>query len=211
MMRFVPLLIGIAAVAASAYDSGRVSGRWHKSDDVSVVARKLQQVPAEIGDWRSEERTIDAHQLEIAGVVGYVSRLYVNRKTGERVQLLLICGRPQPISVHTPDVCYAGAGYAQEKDLQKLSVAGDAFKEGKFVKGPPQPDSLRIAWAWSTDGQWSAPDSPRQTFGRGINALFKLYVLRQLGPTDAASTADPIADFLEVMLPELKRCLAPSV
>ena len=28
--------------------------------------------------------------------------------------VLLVCGRPGPVSVHTPDVCYAGVGYAME-------------------------------------------------------------------------------------------------
>jgi hypothetical protein len=210
MLRILPLIIGVAVVAASAYDSGRTSGRWQKSDDVNIVAERLNQVPIQVGDWRAEERPVNAHQLEIAGVVGHVSRMYVNRKTGERVQVLLICGRPQPISVHTPDVCYTSAGYVQEKDLEKLSIGNDVFKVGKFVKGPPNPDSLRIAWAWSTDGDWKAPDSPRHAFGRGISGLFKLYVLRSVGHDESASGKDSITDFLETMLPELKHCLAPS-
>jgi hypothetical protein len=211
MMRFLPLLLGIAAVAGSAYDSGRQSGRWQKLDDLSTVADRVKNVPSEVGEWRSEPREMDSHQLEVGGVVGHVSRLYINRKTGERVQILLICGRPGPISVHEPDVCYASAGYVQNKDLEKIAVGSDEFKAGTFTKGPPQADSLRILWGWSTDGQWKAPDNPRRAFGRGTNALFKLYVIRQVGLDEGSATKDPSTSFLDVMLPELKRCLAPPV
>jgi hypothetical protein len=210
MMRFLPLLVGIAAVSASAYDSGRQSGRWQKLDDLTTVAARVNNVPLEVGDWRSEKRDIDAHQLEVAGVVGHFSRLYINRKTGEQVQILLICGRPPAISVHEPDVCYASAGYVQSKDLEKVALGSDEFKVGKFVKGPPQADALRIQWGWTTDGQWKAPDNARRAFGRGTNALFKMYVIRQIGPEDGSATKEPATSFLDVMLPELKRCLAPA-
>jgi Protein of unknown function (DUF3485) len=210
MVRFLPLLVGIAAVAAGAVDSGRQSGRWGKSEDLAVVAERVHRVSPEIGDWHSEPVALDSRQLDVAGVVSHESRMYTNHKTGAKVQMLLICGRPGPISVHEPTVCYAGAGYAQSGDLAKVAHDDDAFKSGRFVKGPPNADILRILWAWSTDGRWAAPDNPRRTFGRGTNALLKLYVIRQVGPSDADGSKDAADEFLDDLLPELKRCLSPT-
>lgn len=210
MFRSLPLLVGIAAVAAAAFDSGRHSGRWGTSEEMTVVAERLHNVKSEIGDWRSEPEKLDARQLEVAGVESYESRLYVNRKTGARVRILLICGRPGPISVHEPTICYTSAGYGQSGGIEKLALGDDVFKVGKFVKGAPDPDSLRILWAWTTDGRWTAPDNPRRTFGRGTDALMKLYVIRQLGPEDATATQDSAEALLGDLLPELKRCLAPA-
>jgi hypothetical protein len=210
MMRFVPVLVGAAVVAASAVDTGWQSGRWSKLEDLSVAAERLQHVKTDIGDWRSENRELDAKMLKKAGVEGNVSRLYVNRKTGARVQMLLICGRPGPISVHEPDVCYTSAGYERIGELQKVTVGNNEFKAGKYEKGLPQPDALRILWGWTVDGNWSAPDNPRWAFGRGTNSLFKLYVIRQSGLDEGADSKDSSIEFLEVLLPELKRCLAPT-
>jgi hypothetical protein len=211
MMRFLPVLVGVAAVTASAVDSGRSTGRWGRSEDLAVVAERVHLLKPELGEWKSEPRELDARQLEVAGVKEYSSRVYTNRKTGSTVQMLLICGAPGPISVHEPSVCYAGAGYGQSGDLQKVAAGNDEFKAGKFIKGPPKPDALRILWAWSTDGRFQIPDNPRRAFGRNTPALFKLYVIRQVGPEDGNGKKDSSEEFLEVLLPELKRCLAPTL
>jgi hypothetical protein len=209
MLRYLPLLVGVAAVSASALDSGRQSGRWGKSDQLATVAERLHCLSPEIGDWQSEPVKLDARQLQVAGVVSHESRLFKNRKTGARVQMLLICGSPGPISVHEPNVCYTSAGYGQSGELTKQAVGDDVFKVGRFVKGPPNADILRIMWGWTTDGRWLAPDNPRRTFGRGTSALMKLYLIRQVGP-DEGSGNDPAEAFLADLLPELRRCLSPN-
>jgi hypothetical protein len=209
MLRYLPLVLGVAAVTASAYDSGRQSGRWGKSDQLATVTERLHKLSPEIGDWESEPVKLDARQLQVAGVVSHESRAFKNRKTGARVQMLLICGRPGPISVHEPTVCYTSAGYGQSGDLTKQVAGDDVFKVGKFVKGPPNADILRIMWGWTTDGRWQAPDNPRRAFGRGNDALMKLYLIRQVGPDDGNAT-DPTEAFLADLLPELRRCLSPN-
>jgi hypothetical protein len=211
MTRFLPLLIGVAAVAASAVDSGRQAGRWGQSEDqLRLLTEHIQLLRPELGDWQSEARPVDARQLEVAQFAGYLSRSYVNRKSGQRVSVLLSCGRAGPIAVHEPDVCYTHAGFAQAGKVEKIRIGDDEFKAGRFEKGPPQPDGLRILWAWSTGGRWLAPDRPRQAFGRGTSALAKLYVLRQTGPDEGIGGADACEQFLSLLLPELKRCLSPS-
>jgi hypothetical protein len=211
MMRLIPMLLGAAVVAVSAVDAGRLSGRWGASDELKATIERVGEVKEVIGDWKSESRDLDARQLQVAGVEGYVSRQYTNRKTGARVQVLLVCGRPGPICVHEPDVCYTSAGYLRVGELEKIKVGDDSeFKVGKFARRSPHADALRIMWSWTTGSHWQAPDNPRRAFGRDTKALCKLYVIRQIGPGDDTEKADPSSDFLRVMLPELKRCLAPT-
>jgi hypothetical protein len=211
MTRFLPLLVGVAAVVASAFDSGRQTGRWGQSSDLKAAADRVALVKESFGDWNSTPRQLDARQLKVAGVVGYISRLYVNPATGAKTQVLLICGRPGQIAVHEPDICYGAAGYGRVGELSKLKVGDDEFKVGKFVKGPPNPDALRIVWGWTTgDGKWLAPDNPRGSFGRNTGALYKVYVIRQSEAADADAVEDPALPFLNELLPELKRSLAPN-
>jgi hypothetical protein len=210
MMRFLPVLVGVAAVAASAVDSGRSTNRWGNSADLQAIADRVTLVRPELGDWTSQPHELNARQLKVAGITNYISRQYSNRKTGAIVQVLLICGSPGPISVHTPDICYTSAGYGQAGQLEKVAVGSDEFKAGRFVKGSPNPDSLRIMWAWTTDGHFQIPENPRWAFGRATPALFKRYVIRQTGPHEGADKKDRSVEFLDVFLPELKRCLAPT-
>jgi hypothetical protein len=52
-------------------------------------------------------------------------------------------------------------------------------------------DRVRIRWAWSTDGTWIAPDSPRWQFAKQLNAvpvLYKLYVATPLPELDEGRT-----------------------
>jgi len=210
MLRFLPILAGFAVVTVSAIDYGRQTGRWHQEDNLSAIKARLEQLPSELGDWRSQSATLDARQMEVARIDGYLLRNYVNRKTGDELQMLLVCGQPGPIAAHTPDVCYAGAGYIQKGKLEKKKVDGNEFVVGNFAKGPPLPDPLCIWWAWSADGHWMAPDYPRLAFGRNTSALCKLYVVRRITPGHEAAVEDSTEDFLRVMLPELKHCLSPS-
>src|SRR5271165_76888 len=122
MMRVLPILSGAVVVIVCGVDYGRHTGRWGTLDGLEAAAARPARVRAEVGDWRSSQTELDAAQLEIAGVAGYTSRKFIHRTTGAEIDVLLICGRPGPMSVHTPDVCYASAGYVQNGpiDLKKI-------------------------------------------------------------------------------------------
>ncbi len=131
--------------------------------------------------------------------------------------MMLLAGPTGPIAVHPPTACYRGLGYTLAAEPATMSVprnqansnraaSRDRFQVAEFI---PPPHSMsprvRVAWAWSNDGRWSAPEHPRVAFA-GRPALFKLYVT-----TDASSTHDDaestIDRFLEQALPELRNRL----
>ena len=124
--------------------------------------------------------------------------------------MLLVCGKGGPISVHTPDVCYAGAGYRQTAPQARLTAGESALWAAPFEKPDVlTPQRLTVVWAWSHDGkEWVAPDNPRSVCA-WQPALYKLYVVHTLPP--AATGADAVVqDFVTDFLPPLRAALSPT-
>ncbi len=200
----------------SGVSHGLWTGRWGASGELEAAAARCDAVAMTLGDWEGRALELNTRQLEIAEVVGYFSRQYVNRHTGQVVSVLLICGRPGPVSVHTPDVCYGGLGYQvigkpENRRIQAAPNSPEAeYRTARFSNTHQvTPDVLRILWCWRDRGPWSAPDNPRLSFARSP-FLYKLYVIRHLAGPDESIEDDPSLDFLQVLLPELQRCLFPD-
>ena len=101
----LPLLVFGALVHCRRHNARhRPSGR--SSTNIADAAARLDGVPRTLGDWRGEEEPLDAADLQRSGIRGHFSCRYRNIVTGEKIWLLILCGRSGPISVHTPDICY---------------------------------------------------------------------------------------------------------
>lgn len=212
MYRFFLLLVAVAIVALAGWWHGQQTARWGESDELNQAAKRIDRIKTAIGDWDSRSREIDARQVKVAEIINYASRTYTNRKTGQQVDMLLLCGRPGPISVHTPDACYQGAGYVMGQ-LVPQSINGipgftrpPEFWSARFTK-EPGPQMLGILWAWSDGGRWQAPDHPRFVFYRS-KYLYKLYVIRAESSPDDPLVDETTRAFLQELLPELKSALA---
>lgn len=215
-MRFAtgPLLLVIVVVVAAGVVHGVQTDRWRPSPQLEHALGRLPQVPMTVGDWRGEDVPYEANDMARAGIQGCVFRNFRNPRTRESVSVLLVCGRGGPISVHTPDVCYAGAGYRQLTDASVKEVERenrkDTFRVARFGKPGVVPTQLEIYWGWSRDGQsWEAPDNPRTALARSP-ALYKLYVVRQFVAGSRDENADSCQEFLRRALPEFGVALAPA-
>jgi hypothetical protein len=211
-----PVLAGVVAVVAMGVVHGVSTDRWRPSGELEAALAGLDRVPARFGDWAGEDLPYEPAEMARAGIQGCVFRRYHNPRTRETVSVLLVCGRGGPISVHTPDVCYAGAGYRQVADERLTEVEWDggtrsAFWVLRFAKlGGVVPTQLEVSWAWSRDGRtWEAPKNPRLVLARAP-ALYKLYVVREFVPGGRAEAADTGPAFLRQALPELRRALPPT-
>ena len=211
MSRLWSLSVVIAVVVASGIAHGLWSGRWNVSDAPERAAQRLARIPMVVGDWDGRIGELDSRQMSVAELSGARVCEYVNRKGGSVVSTLLVCGRPGPVSVHTPDICYVGAGYelsGSRVHYTTPSLASAEFWVADFQKPRAAlPDRLRIFYAWSADGAWAAPENPRLTFFREP-ALYKLYVIRKLAQGEEALENDPATDFLKVFVPQLQNALA---
>ena len=65
---------------------------WGRAREVAVLADG-PWAPRRY--WRSE---LDAMQISIADISGYLMRRYVHGKTGAAMDILLVCGRAGPVS-----------------------------------------------------------------------------------------------------------------
>ena len=213
MPRTLPYALGLAAVIASGIVYGSWTGRWRKSPELEARAAKLRDLPDRVGRWQSTPADLEPDALALAGAEGWWSRRFTDERTGARVQAILLCGRPGPISVHAPQACYAGAGYALEAPPIKYAppAAPDAapaeFWTGKFKQPGAGGEELRIFWSWTGDGAWRASDYPRWDFAR-LPALYKLYVIHETAGPAGRLDDDPAAAFLREALPELTRALS---
>ena len=214
MTRLLLVVGATFLVAGAGVIHGLRTDRWGAKADIEAAASHLDGVPMTIGEWEGRPTVISARQLALAEAVGHLSRLDVNRRTGMEVSVVVLCGRPGPISLHSPEVCYTGSGFAQKGDTELRSVKGDdgvtaSLYKAQFVKPGAVPDVLNVFWAWKANGAWAATANPRLAFFRST-VLYKLYAVRRLARPDENLAEEPCLDFLREFLPELKKRLSPS-
>ncbi|WP_237722551.1 exosortase-associated EpsI family protein [Singulisphaera acidiphila] len=210
------MTIALALVISAGVVHGRWTHRWTVSHAIEDAAARLDRVPLTLGDWQGEPMELDRKQLALGEIAGYIARRYVNRLNQDTVTVLLVCGSPGPISVHTPDVCYVGAGFELSGEAGLFSVPRESsFPRAEFRNALLQkpsvhwPTYLRILWSWSAVGPWEVPDNPRLAFA-SRQVLYKLYVIRQPTSADEPVEDDPSPRFLRILLPELERVLFGS-
>jgi hypothetical protein len=214
MKRYLPLLVGAVLLVVSGVVNGIWTNRWTVSAAVSASCSRLESVPATLGDWQGQPFELDARQLTVAEVSGHLARRYVHKRSGREVNLVLLCGRAGPLSVHQPDVCYVGAGYHLAAGPEKWAPSEDGagrcdFWMARFTRPGQETTPLRVFWAWSGTGDWRAADKPRLAFG-GQPALYKIYISHRMTRPDEPIDEGVGREFLQVLLPELRRRLGPT-
>lgn len=209
----LPVLASVALIAALGVAHGVATDRWAPSRQLERSLATLERVPTTFGDWSSEEIVLDPESMARAGIKGWVHRRYRNTKTRESVALLVVCGRGGPISVHTPDVCYAGAGYRPTsdpapKDLDCGEAGKQTFRVSRFsLPGGVSQTQLEIYLAWSRDGRvWEAPQNPRLSLARSP-ALYKMYVVREFLPNTRAEGVGSCQTFLRRAILDIAKAL----
>jgi len=206
-------MIRISAAVVLIVGAGLLCGawtnRWHTSPALAALGARFESVPMVIGDWNGMNVELPPKDRAMAGAVACLARRYSSPSRGASVSVLLFGGLPGNISVHTPDVCYPGAGYTLDSFsvLQRRDSPDDhrsEFRTAVARRGGTSPSVLRILWAWNASKGWSAPEEPRWAFS-DARALCKLYVVRETAGVVVDAGDDPCNDFLSVFLPELDR------
>jgi hypothetical protein len=213
MLRWLPILAAAVTILLGGILQGRAMNRWGSPEELARAIERLEQLPMVIGGWHGQVQPgLDPREVSRAEIAGYLCRSYDNPRTNQRVRLLIACGRPGPISVHTPDVCFEGAGYAMLGSPthylaeSKEGVSGQ-FWTAKFgMQDQTGSAYLRVCWAWSAQGPWQAPQNPRWQFG-GRPALYKLYLIQEVLGRDENPSDDACRQFLAVLLPALQQSL----
>jgi hypothetical protein len=216
LSKAAPVAAGGVILALSALAQGLWTERWLASPQLKQACERLQGVPLTVGDWDGMDVPINPKDLEQAHVDGYLSRKYTNRRDGAEVMITLLCGRPGPLSLHTPDVCFRSAGFEplaapvkQKVRADGGSVSADVMTALFQKDEPTRRADLRVYWCWSATGSWEAPDDPRVVYG-ARPALYKMYVQYQATAPGDLGEEDPAVRFLGSFLPQLQSSLFPS-
>ncbi len=205
----------ILATLASGIAHGLWTQRWTSTQDVEAAAARMPRLPLTLGDWQGQNLEFDTRQL--GPVSGYLYRRYVNQRTGVVVTMSLAFGRSGPVSIHTPDVCYAASGF-EAASIRKFTPTLDPsqppaeFQTAQFLRTrTAEQKYLRVFWSWNAGGVWRVSDYPRLAFAPRYPVLYKLHLVREMAAPDEPLDGDPCVEFMERLLPELQRTvLAPS-
>src|SRR5262245_14478188 len=85
-------------VVAAGLANGLHNDRWRKGPDLPDFAAPLAAVPVTLGEWQGSPEKLDDDSSQQSQSMKFVSLRYRNTLTGDKVSLLLVCGRPGPVS-----------------------------------------------------------------------------------------------------------------
>ena len=210
----IPVMVGIVLIVGSGVIDGIWTGRWKDSNELKLAVGRLDRVPMTIGDWAGRSSAVNPREILAAELDGCVMRRYENTRTQRAMTLVIVCGRPGPVSLHTPEICYPGVGYEMVQERpETFSVPVDSrgdrteFSRADFEQHATfPPERIRIYWSWKSKGTWIVPYSPRVTFG-SQPFLYKLYLIQRTSGGIEAVEDTSFADFLQQLLPELDQVL----
>jgi hypothetical protein len=197
--------VGVAITVATGLVHGRLTQRWGPTADLQAAAKRLMDLPAEMGQWQlTREVPIDERVTEILSCAGYINREYVNRQSGETVSIAITVGPSGPTAVHTPEICYSSRAYTIEDPAARVTLSDDegrshSFWSLTFRSNKPSTDRLRVWYAWQGGGVWTASGSPRFEFA-GRPLLYKLQLASLISSAVTKHGKDPCGDFLSALL-----------
>ncbi|MFM9024945.1 MAG: exosortase-associated EpsI family protein [Planctomycetaceae bacterium] len=227
----VMLLVGVTVL------QGWWTERWAEREDRALekAARRLvQSFPETFGNWTLDKQLETSKaELDRAGAVGSISRIYRSTKTKTPVSAFVVCATPHDASGHTPDRCYPGAGFeiAEPEHRETISLADGRIAEaytGTFAK---QGQTLRVYWTYGVpnkktreageaadDGADAGPKAPApltwvapQIARIALNdfpAVYKLYaIVDQTTMTPSRARAE-CGDFIGQVLPAFEAAAA---
>lgn len=199
--------IALAMVVGATYLQGRMTDRWsgrNVTAELKQAATLLEaRFPERFGGWRGVEE-IDAspRELEKAGAVGHVSRVYRHDKKKSVVSTFVVCATPRDASGHTPDRCYPGAGFEIAETEHRETVPLADGREAHVFTGTFRRagQTLRVFWTYGVDGAWVAPQIARIELA-DAKAVYKLYVIIDETPLPPGVGATVCRGFLADVLP----------
>lgn len=184
----------------------------------------LKTLPERLGPWHGRDEVLDPLIANGAGATDYLTRVYVDERTGTKIDLLLLYGAASAMHFHAPELCYPKAGYAQAEGPIGRTVVYDDGRKARFSSliftrgegGTTERQVVYYSWRY---GQAWTPAGLGPRMSERTPGMFKLQLGRIAAPrenlrTDDAiadeSDADPCESFLKLLLPEIERRIAAN-
>ena len=195
---------------------------WQDWRDVEAKNRviespfSLKNLPKTIGTWHmmdGKEATLDPEIARVAGSIDSTLRVYVDDETGVAITVLLLFGRAEAITGHTPDVCYPAAGYEYgDGDVIDVPIRMNPnpaiFRASIFAKrAGATVDREEVFYSFRNEGRWSPSIAGNWRALRYNPGIFKLQIQRRVAESEHRHLNNPSQIFLDNFLPELERMI----
>lgn len=205
--------VALAMVAGATFLQGRMTDRWsgrNVTAELKQAATLLEsRFPKRFAGWENaEEISASPRELEKAGAVGHVSRIYKNAKSKAAVSTFVVCATPRDASGHTPDRCYPGAGFEIAETEHRETVPLADGREAQVFTGTFRRagQTLRVFWTYGVEGEWVAPQIARIELA-DAKAVYKLYAIIDETSLPPGVGVKVCRDFLASLLPRFDAAL----
>jgi hypothetical protein len=153
--------VSVLLAAGIAY---RVINSWYfpVRPSIALPPHALEELPMTLGMWHGRDVSMDPRIVSAADAEAYLSREYVNAKTGEVARVWVAYGAPsRDFAPHRPDVCYPGAGWnlldVKPVELKPASGLRREIKAYSFRKSGIDSSAISVLHWYLMDGV-HAPD-----------------------------------------------------
>ncbi len=212
---WIGLILVVALTTGGGLVYGRLTNRWGATQIQSEAGAKLERIPTNFATWKGGESTHlpDYAQAQLE-CTGEVIRQYVDAETGSTIGVTLLVGPAGTLAVHSPEICFPSQNYRllgkrQRVEVQDVKGVDHSFWAVDFQLQNVEGEMVRVYYAWSTGGAWSAPDDPRFAFA-GSAFLYKIQLVAPVVSTALDQTQDATQLFLRAFLPEASEELVSS-
>lgn len=199
-MALVCLLLGASGAIRTARD-------WQfytRGKENEKLPFPLAEFPKHLGSWRvleGSERKLEPEIAEIAGAVldGHIERIYIDEKTGQSADVLILYGLALNVWPHSPAICYPVQGFRPVTPLRdqdvSISVPDSStkarFREQHFSKAIAGQVDYRVVYhSFLNAGHWDYDVQKKWKSFRYHPGMFKVQVQRL---TDSGGLADESA------------------
>jgi Protein of unknown function (DUF3485) len=175
----------------------------------------LSEFPKTLGTWHmvdTSEAQLDPEIARIAGSSDHFIRNYMDEKSGEIVNVLVLYGPAGSVFAHTPDVCYPAAGYlpVDVPTNHEFYITGLTtpvqFRSAFFTKqvgGISQ--SQEVCYTFLHNGQWLPEVESRWKLFRYHPGMFKVQLQHPASALSKATENNPNESLLREIVQEIER------
>ncbi|CAN5892894.1 hypothetical protein BH23PLA1_BH23PLA1_25450 [soil metagenome] len=180
----------------------------------------MSDLPETVGPWRmiGDEGQLDDRTIQIAGCSDYITRTYIDERTGVSLSVLVAYGPAERVFSHSPLACFPAVCFALDSEGKRHQVpTGRAqdresaeFRSLIYAKRQAGlAERVEVYYSFRHAGQWSPDATGTQKRFRHDPAMFKVQVQRLVAPNEERGGPDhPTEEFLAELVPEIERRLA---
>ena len=180
----------------------------------------LADLPRQLGPWTmTDDQIIDPSIKRGTGAADFLSRTYVDDRTGVAMAALVLYGPALQMHIHSPTVCYPAAGYTlvEGPDFRDVKYTRKDGTEAHatlsaltFARGEgPSAERKQVYYAWGHDGRWSPQLMGPKAYQR-VPGMFKVHLDRRSAPGETLDANNPCESLLARLLPEIDSRVAEA-